>query len=101
MHLYYTFFQMLESTSRTVFPIAPRAVQQTDSMIFARTDGCIFHCENLEDGPPLPQLIYRLPSETFSTALIFQFKPGVLSIFIGCRDNTINRLDYNLSKSNA
>ncbi|VUZ50436.1 unnamed protein product, partial [Hymenolepis diminuta] len=79
--------KMLESFSRTVFPVAPRAVQQTDSIIFARTDGCIFHCENLEDGPPLPQLIYRLPSETFSTALILQFKPGVLSIFIGCRDN--------------
>ncbi|KAM3175861.1 hypothetical protein ACTXT7_007673 [Hymenolepis weldensis] len=93
--------KMLKSISRTVFPIAPRAVQQTDSMIFARTDGCIFHCENFEDNPPLPQLIYRLPSETFSTALLLQLKPGVLSIFIGCRDNTINRLDYNLSKSNA
>nr|CDS34083.1 acyl coenzyme A synthetase family [Hymenolepis microstoma] len=90
---------MLDSSSRTVFPIAPQVVQQSDSIIFARTDGCIFHCENLEDNPPSPQLIYRLPSETFSTTLIRQFKPGVLSLFIGCRNDTINRIDFDLNKS--
>ncbi|KAM7532468.1 hypothetical protein Aperf_G00000132752 [Anoplocephala perfoliata] len=92
--------KMLESATRTVFPTTPRVIQQTGLMLFARTDGCLFICNDLRNTSPSPQLVYRLPSETFSAPLALQLKPGTLAIFIGCRNDTINRLDVNLRSEN-
>ncbi|KAM7532669.1 hypothetical protein Aperf_G00000130209 [Anoplocephala perfoliata] len=92
--------KMLESATRTVFPTTPRVIQQTGLMLFVRTDGCLFICNDLRNTSPSPQLVYRLPSETFSAPLALQLKPGTLAIFIGCRNDTINRLDVNLRSEN-
>lgn len=81
-------------TAPSVVPLSSQHFRSSLAIVFARTDGCVFVCDDSVE--PTPHLIYRLPSETFSAPLVLHLEPSVLSIMIGCRNDTVNRLDVNL-----
>ncbi|KAL5107218.1 Beta-alanine-activating enzyme [Taenia crassiceps] len=70
--------------------------QRPPLVVFARTDGRLFVCVGHARTPPTLHVVYRLPAETFSVPLLLHLKPSVVSILIGCRDDTVNRLDISL-----
>lgn len=70
--------------------------QRLPLLVLARTDGRLFICTGHARTPPVLHVVYRLPSETFSVPLLLHLEPNVVSILIGCRDDTVNRLDINL-----
>lgn len=81
------------TTPRVALPKQPK---QPPLVVFARTDGCLFVCMGHATTPPIPHVVHKLPSETFSVPLPLYLEPSLLSILIGCRDNTVTRLDINL-----
>ncbi|VDM19371.1 unnamed protein product [Hydatigera taeniaeformis] len=89
--------------ARTAFLTTPSIILQEQQqrpplVFFARTDGCLFVCVGHTRTPPIPHVIYRLPSETFSVPLLLRLEPNTISILIGCRDDTVKRLDINLDE---
>ncbi|VDK24091.1 unnamed protein product [Taenia asiatica] len=87
--------------AHTAFLTTPSVILQEQQqrfplVVFARTDGCLFVCVGHARTPPILHVVYRLPSETFSAPLLLHLEPSVVSIVIGCRDDTVNRLDINL-----
>ncbi|VDD83121.1 unnamed protein product [Mesocestoides corti] len=84
------------NNSRTAFLITPCIVNRNPLLIIVtRTDGTLFMCNIGEDAVRNSSVIYQLPKETFSVPCAVHLKKNVLSILLGCRDDTVNYLELN------